>query len=347
MRAFPDRPPRAAIGTKARARLVPSPKLHAVRATQRRLRGESSRPRALAALLGATVAFSAAEARADAGSPAFTRYEVVNDCPAKPEADARLAAHLAGASSLDAASVSLVVLETTDSAGLRSMRAFADPSCREVVWSLVFVAALAISPDAKILPPPEAPTPPPEAPPSPAPSVTVPSAPKPPRQPLALEAGPQLRVGPMPALAYGAEVRGSLGMVAVAAGFATSGEEAVPGATGATAQLWLVTARPQACPFAIGSAVRGELCAGLDVGVLHASSRGLAATRSVSALWLAAEPLLRVRFELASPVFLSAEARVGIPLHRPTYTIGPAAAELHRVPVVVGGASIFAGVSWK
>lgn len=294
-------------------------------------------------------------------------YDVSAECPTQREAEARLEAHL-GDPPLEARpAFSLVVrggrgepfvgtLETTELSGVRSRRELNDATCEQIVWSLVFVAALAISPDARPLP---ASTTPPPSPNGEADRSTAADAPRArpqlperprdePPTPKAVshgvEAGPVVRVGPLPTVAYGAEIRAAMGAAGLAVGFATGPEQS---ASVGSANFWLVTGRPHVCPLRIGNALRVEGCAGVDVGALLASSRGLPGARSVAALWVAGEIGARLGIELAAPFQLALDARAGVPFHRPTYTTDPSATTLYQVPLVVGALDIFAGLSWK
>ena len=307
-----------------------------------------------------------APARAAPAAARFHPYEVAGECPPHEAAERRLDAHLGGVTPAEAPSFALTVrgggdgepfvgiLETTDPSGARSRRMLADGSCEEVVWSLVFVAALAISPEARALPPTRAADPAPVvAPPTPAPAAEPPAAERRPPPPppsnaqppaLSIELGPQLRLGPLPALAYGAEARASYGIAGLAAGFVASPEE---NASVGSARFLLVTARPQLCPVRSGRELRVEACAGLDVGILNASSEGLQGSRSVPALWFAGEVSARAALDVAGPVFVALDLRGGVPFHRPSYITNPPEIEVYEVPAVVGALGIFAGATWR
>lgn len=333
---------------------------------------------AFASVLGAALCTFGFVGPAEAAPAAgwLHRYEVVAECPTHEAAERRLDAHLGATTPAEPPSFALTVrggagepfvgiLETSDPSGARSRRMLADASCEEVVWSLVFVAALAVSPEARALPPTRAADPSPVAvPAAPAPAVTPPPSPSPstpsadrdaresPRggaanaQPdsLSIELGPQLRLGPLPALSYGLEARVSYGIAALAAGFVTSPEE---NASVGRARFLLVTARPQLCPLRSGHRLRVEGCAGLDVGILNASSEGLQGARSVPALWLAGEVSARAALDVAGPLFVALDLRGGVPFHRPSYITNPPEITVYEVPIVVGALGIFAGLSWK
>ncbi len=329
---------------------------------------------ALAAALG-FFSFEVGVARAAPPSGLLRRYEASAECPTRDAAERRLDAHLEGVVPVAPPSFALTVLggrgepfvgvlETTEPSGAGSRRELRDANCEEIVWSLVFVAALAVSPEAKTLPPERSSEPAPPAVPSPAassPSLpnTAPPSPAPPSdaanprptavtRALAFEVGPQLRLGPLPSLGYGAEARVSFGYAALAAGFVTAPEE---GASVGRATFVLVTARPQICPLRSAPGARSpfrvEACAGLEAGVLNASSEGLQDARSVPALWLAGEIAARAALEVSSSFFVAVDVRGGVPLHRPAYTTNSPLIAVYEVPPVVGGLTIFAGLSWK
>ena len=313
------------------------------------------------------------------GGPAFgemlDRYDVAEGCPTREQAKARLDAHLDRTTLIDPPTFTITVksgpaeyigvLETTQSSGTKQRRELANPTCADVVWSLVFVAALAVSPDARPLP-----VPPPVEPSSPnlasAPEVlevTTPLAESPARPPTedtartrvapapalprgrewSVEAGPELRIGALPTLGFGAAARGGYDVVALGASVVTSQSEAL--ATGRSS-FWMVTLRPQLCPLRLGLEARLEACGGLDVGALNASSNGLEGARDVTALWLAADVMMRARVALGGSLFIAMELRGGVPFHRPTYITNPPKNEVYEVPIVVGAAGISAGLAW-
>lgn len=110
------------------------------------------------------------------------------------------------------------------------------------------------------------------------------------------------------------------------------------------ALTWTV-GRASVCPVRL-DLVRGlslRPCAGVEGGILAASTRSVATTRDRSRPWLAPTAAARLVYVPSSPLFFELEVAVAAPLVRDEIVVDPSLS-VYRAPVLVPSGQIAAGV---
>jgi hypothetical protein len=111
-------------------------------------------------------------------------------------------------------------------------------------------------------------------------------------------------------------------------------DASVEGKPRATGTLQLATANVAGCQeFFAGPTLAP--CLDFELGQISGRGQGLAANYDVSTAWLMVALGVRGSIQLFESMFMSLDASAGMPLRRPTFSIG-AAGVVHEVPAVVG-----------
>lgn len=120
-------------------------------------------------------------------------------------------------------------------------------------------------------------------------------------------------------------------------------DSATIGAVG-VALSWTV-AHSSVCPLraSLGGGVTLRPCAGIDVGVVGATPRGLVTATGTSRAWVAPLVAGRVSWSVLQLVFLEGELGLSVPLTRDEFAADPSVS-LYRAPALVPMASLGAGV---
>ena len=220
-------------------------------------------------------------------------------------------------------------------------------SCEEVTDALALVVAMSFDETPRPAPPPPpAPirTPEPESPDRIERSTPSPSSW---RGAVGASAGPLLLGAASLSLSYGGFAELELDR----AGFAPSLRLGVTHAessvdvNGRGAALVWTTAHVGACPLRgdLSAAVQLRACAGLELGVLSASPRGLSSANDATRVWASAAATGRVRFVPGQLLFVEGDLGLTIPIVRDELAADPSLT-LYRAPVVAPLVALSAGI---
>lgn len=247
-------------------------------------------------------------------------------------------------------------------------------TCDEAALALAYVAALAISPNARSgLGPPPAPllapaasasaapsssssaiSPPASSSSAPAMSPSAPVAPAsaappatsakptelPPEPRWSVSLGLSAETGVAPAIAPGLVLSGERRVGAFVVGLDAFGSRRTSDPAGpGDARFTLLGGRVVACPFTVGGMYRMGLsfCGSFAAGRVAATSNGLDRPGSSFQPWLVPGVRLRARLGLGGGFGLALSGDVGVPLVRPTYRFDEPAIIVFEVPPVVFG----------
>jgi hypothetical protein len=293
---------------------------------------------------------------------------------AAPDEPARRFAATIGTSG--AGSAGRLEIEGTD--GVVTSREVTGSDCVEVASALTLVAALAIDPQASLMPRAEllagtsTAAPEPEAP-EPAPAFVAPAAPSAAGERPDGVSAPPAATPPGPARvawSAGATLGGTFGLVpsaalggGVFAGFAPDADDplvpsfrlgvlaafaspAFSGSIGADLSWWV--SRLEVCPLRplLVSPLRLELCADFDAGVLRSTGTGLDHPDSTTSAWLAPGAVARLVFSPGGGSFVELAGGVVVPLRQyPFYYQVPGAPQtsLYEMPPVAATLALGAG----
>ena len=116
-------------------------------------------------------------------------------------------------------------------------------------------------------------------------------------------------------------------------------------AGGASVRLAWTTARPSVCPFRlrIGSGVVLRPCAGIEIGAVHASPRGLSAPADTTRAWVAPVLAGRLAWSPLRAFFVEAELALALPLVRDELAADPSLV-LYRSPQLVPMTALATGI---
>jgi hypothetical protein len=245
----------------------------------------------------------------------------------------------------------LTVRDRDDAEATREVRG---ERCEEVVDALAFLSALSVDllqAQASNEPLPAA-TAAPE--PTPAPAET-------PRERTRQPSGSQLRwtagaqaegvsyVGPGVQLGAGlfAEAGFGAGVLAPAVRVTASWiqSRSISVQSGGDATLSVATSRVEACPVRLPG--RGHLwiapCAGLELGVIQGQGEDVANAHGGTRLWVAADALTRLTWDVVGPLAAELQAGVTVPFVRHEFTFSPDVG-IYQPPAVGAFGGIGAGV---
>jgi hypothetical protein len=300
--------------------------------------------------------------------PYVLTYTAPADCPADDAFRRDVASRLHDESRV--ANVRLDVAIAPDDGGYRgtitalddtakesARRRIEGKSCTEVAHAMAFLAALAIELnghlDPDVEPAPPSPSPPPQPPPQPVVQVPPVSPPSPVASADALRVSALLlgdaRAGFGPGIyasgEAGVEMVGGSGTVALAARFvAFAGRGSLDSPAG-SAWMWFGGGRLELCPIRIGgTTLIFRVCAGGELGAVHAQGEVPFKPRAATVPWVSAEATLRIQWFVTRVLFVELGGGPVLPLDRTRYYFEPDTT-VYQPPMVA--ARVAMGLGWQ
>lgn len=305
-------------------------------------------------------------------APYTLTYAAPAECPAEEEFRRDVAGRVPAESLRAEVHVDVVVeaadgryhgtVTALDGAASESTRRLIDgDSCAEVAHALAFLAALLVELNGHLDADAEPPPPPVSPPPAPAPPSAVAVAAPVRRAPVSpandvrvsavlLGAGrPGFGPSVLASGEAGVDVVVGAGTVAPSARLVAFAGRGSLSALAGSASLWFAGARLELCPIRLGlTTLAFRVCAGAELGAVHAQGDVLFEPRAVTEPWITAETTLRVSwfpFAFATrSFFVELGGGPVLPLDRTRYYLEPDAT-LYRTPVA--SARLATGLGWQ
>ncbi len=246
-----------------------------------------------------------------------------------------------------------IITALDDAAKESARRRIEGKSCTEVAHAMAFLAALALELNGHLDPEVEPAPPPPQ--PIPEPGVQVPPVVHPSQ--VASEHGVRVsalllgdaRDGFGPGVyasgEAGVELAIGSGTFAPAARLVAFAGRGSLGSLAGSAWMWFGGGRLELCPIRIGGTTFFlRVCAGGELGAVHAQGEVPFEPRAATVPWVSAEATLRIQWFAARALFVELGGGPVLPLDRTRYYFEPDAT-LYRVPVVA--ARVAMGLGWQ